>query len=130
MIRGDMADDGQAGPGAAGVAAAGAVDPVEALEDPFEVAAGDADAVVAHGDVDPGAVGASPDVDRVARLAVLHGVVQEVRHGGHQLAAVPHHGEPGRRRLHFDLDAALLGRGPDAVGRVADEAGPLHLVGR
>ena len=53
MVRGDVADDGQAEPGAAGVAAAGAVDPVEALEDALEVAAGDADAVVAHGDVDP-----------------------------------------------------------------------------
>ena len=46
VVGGDVADDGQAEPGAAGVAAAGPVDPVEALEDAVEVAGRDADALV------------------------------------------------------------------------------------
>ena len=59
VVGGDVADDRQAETGAAGLAAAGPVDPVEALEDALEVALGDADAVVGHGDLDPLAVGRS-----------------------------------------------------------------------
>ena len=44
----DVAHDRQTEPGAAGVAAARPVDPVEALEDPLEVARRDPDAVIAH----------------------------------------------------------------------------------
>ena len=43
-----VAHDGEPEPGAAGLAAPGLVDPVEALEDAVQVAAGDADAVVVH----------------------------------------------------------------------------------
>ena len=52
VVAGDVADDGQAETGAAGLPAAGPVDPVEALEDPLEVAGRDADALVAHRDLD------------------------------------------------------------------------------
>src|SRR5207247_7794422 len=50
MVVGDMAHDGQAETRAARLAAARAVDTVEALEDPLEVARRYADAVVAHVD--------------------------------------------------------------------------------
>ena len=50
---GDVADDREPEPGAAGAAAAGLVDAVEALEDPLEVARRDPDAVVADLDRRP-----------------------------------------------------------------------------
>ena len=49
----DVAHDRETEPGAAGVAAARAVDAVEPLEDPFEIARRDPDAVVAHDERDP-----------------------------------------------------------------------------
>ena len=48
VVGGDVAHDGQAEAGAAGLAAAGPVDAVEALEDAVEVGGRDADAVVAR----------------------------------------------------------------------------------
>jgi hypothetical protein len=45
VVRGDVADDGQAEPGASGGRLRALVDPVEPLEDPLEVGLGDADAV-------------------------------------------------------------------------------------
>ena len=51
VVGGDVADDRQAEAGAAGVAAAGPVDAVEALEDAVEVAGRNADALVVHRDL-------------------------------------------------------------------------------
>ena len=48
----DVADDREPESGAAGLAAARPIDAVEALEDPFEIARRDPDAVVAHDDRD------------------------------------------------------------------------------
>src|SRR5690606_37167580 len=62
MVGGHVAHDGQAQPRAARVAAAGPVDPVEALEDALEVAAGDADALVRHDQVDRSVLGVGPDL--------------------------------------------------------------------
>ena len=53
VVAGHVADDGQAEAGAAGAPAAGPVDPVEALEDPLEVAGGDAHALVDDGQLGP-----------------------------------------------------------------------------
>ena len=53
VVAGDVADDGQAEAGAAGLAAAGPVDPVEALEDPLEVATGMPMPWSATGELDP-----------------------------------------------------------------------------
>ena len=64
---GDVADDRQPEPGAAGVAAAGAVDPVEAFEDALEVAGRDADAVIAHDERDAVVDDARADLDRLVR---------------------------------------------------------------
>src|SRR5690606_27197049 len=88
VVGGDVADDGEPEPGAAGLPAAGPVDPVEALEDALEVAGGDAGAVVAHGDLDRSAGEPRRDLDRRAGVAVLRGVVQQVVEGRHELAAV------------------------------------------
>ena len=52
MVVGHVAHDGEPEPGAARDAAAAVVDPVETLEDPVEVAGGDADAVVLDGEPD------------------------------------------------------------------------------
>ena len=63
----DVAHDREAEAGSAGLAAARAVDAVEALEDPLEVARRDADAVVAHDDRDPVVDDARADLDRLRR---------------------------------------------------------------
>ena len=52
MVRGDVADDREPEPRAAGVAAAGLVDPVEALEDAVDVASGNPDPLVGDHDLD------------------------------------------------------------------------------
>ena len=78
VVRDHVADDGEAEAGAAGLAAAGLVDPVEALEDPLEVAGRDADAVVGDGDLDLVALGGGLDLDRAAGVGVLHRVVEQV----------------------------------------------------
>ncbi len=48
VVVGHVANDRKAEPGPAGVTAAAVVDPVEALEDPVEVAGRDADPVIGH----------------------------------------------------------------------------------
>ena len=53
----DVAGDGEAEAGAAGLAGAGLVDAVEALEDAGEVLGGDARAEVAHAELDRRAMG-------------------------------------------------------------------------
>src|SRR4051812_15318835 len=63
VVGGHVAHDGETQAGAARLAAAGPVDPVEALEDPVEIASGDPDAAVAHHDVDPRPVGAGRHLD-------------------------------------------------------------------
>ena len=64
----DVAHDREPEPGAAGVAAARPVDAVEALEDAFEVARRDPDAVVAHDERDAVAVEPRADLDRLAAV--------------------------------------------------------------
>ena len=56
VVRGDVADDREAEPCAAGLSAAGTVDSVEPLEDALEVALGDADALVRDREVDRASV--------------------------------------------------------------------------
>ena len=71
------------------VAAAGPVDPVEALEDALEVARRDADAVVGDVELDHRpSLDATRDLDRAARVGVLHRVVEQVGERRHELAAV------------------------------------------
>ena len=84
MRLGDVAHDRQSEAGAAAelldvlVAGSGAIDLVEALEDPRLVRVRDADAVVADDEPDP-IVGRLPaDPDLAAVVAVLDGVVREV----------------------------------------------------
>ena len=119
VVAGDVADDGQAEAGAAGVAAAGPVDPVEALEDPLEVAGagcrcrGRATAIV-----DPAAVGArrGTSTTRARRRSTSRrcraGCRRPRRAGGGRR---PRRGAPGALD-DLDGDAALLGR-PGARAR-------------
>src|SRR5438034_11740269 len=71
---GDVPHDGQPEAGAAGGPAAGAVDSVETLEDPLQVAGRDPDAVVAHRD----GHGEPLDLGRELDLASLFGVLDRV----------------------------------------------------
>ena len=88
MVGSHVPNDGQPQSGAARVAAASLVDSIEALEDPLEVAAGDTDAVIAHGQLDPPAVGSCSHVDIGVRVRVLHGVLEEVVEGRYELPAI------------------------------------------
>ena len=83
------------------VAAAGLVDPVEALEDPLEVAARDADPVRRAPSISTVAVRASAvlTVDRAPRLRVLHRVVEQVRDRAHHLAPVARDERTGDARV-------------------------------
>ena len=68
VVAGHVADDREAEPGAARLAAPGPIDAVEALEHALEVATRDPDPVVLHLDVDPPTIGAGADLH--ARTAV------------------------------------------------------------
>ena len=96
-------------PGAAGLAAAGPVDPVEALEDAVEVAGRDADAVVGDHAARPIGRRVRPHLDGRAGVGVLHAVLEEVGQRRHELAAVAEHGEAPRRLVDDDVDVALVG---------------------
>src|SRR5262249_16388578 len=75
---GEVFDDTEAQPGAAHLARARPVHAVEAFENPWQVAGGDADAVVAH--LDKGMPALRPDAHaHLAALGrVLDGVVEQV----------------------------------------------------
>src|SRR5690349_9077516 len=115
----DVADDGEPEAGPARLAAAGVVDAVEPLEHPLEVARRDADAVVDHRDPDALAVGARAHLDDRAAVGVLHGVVEQVREGGHELAPVAEQSEAGVGLGDVEGDARLLGGGQEAGGGLA-----------
>src|SRR5688500_6717897 len=103
MGAGDVAHDGQSEPCAAGLAAPGLIDAVEALEDPLEVPGGDPDAPVGHRD---DRVIPTADLDGDGRVAVgvLDRVLQQVGDGGNELRRItggPH--DVGAN--HVDVDA-------------------------
>ena len=78
------------------VPAARSVDTVEALEDPVEVASGDADALVGDHDLDRLVVDTGAHLDDVAVVAVLDGVLDQVADRRDELAAVG--AQPNRPR--------------------------------
>src|SRR3712207_4584277 len=90
-----MAHDGEPKAGTTGVAAAGAIDAVEALEDALEVALGDAQTVVAYDQVHPlpSVVEAGAHLDGRAGVGVLDPVLDQVGQRRHQLAPVAQHGQ-------------------------------------
>ena len=117
----DVAHDGEAEPGATGLAAARLVDAVEALEHALEVACRDADAAVAHRDADLRAVGGCEDVDARAGIGVLHRVVEQDEDGRHELPPVAEDRQPVVGLAHGDLDAGVLGGGADPLHRLGDD---------
>ena len=91
VVRRDVLDDRQAEAGAARVARARGVHPVEPLEHALLLGRRDADALVDHRDLDEVAVRAHPDAD-VRRLArVRDRVVQQVAHRGDQQVVLAEH---------------------------------------
>src|SRR5947209_19555572 len=120
MVRGHVAHDGEAQPGAARVTTARPIDPVEALEDALVVARRDPDAVVLHRYLDPVAVCRAPQVHSTLGFGVLHCIVQEVVDGGHQLTAVAGHGDPAPDLADRQGYNARLGRGPHLLDGLAD----------
>ena len=91
VVAGHVADDGQTEPGAAGVAAAAVVDPVEALEDPVEVAGRDADADVGHRQADLAVGRCARDLHGGVLVGEGHGVLEQAVDGRDQLAPVAEH---------------------------------------
>ncbi len=114
VVGGDVLDDGQAEAGAAGGPGPRRVGPVEPLEDPLQVPLGDADALVADGDLDVPVP--APGADRHPRplRAVRDGVVDEVDQRGDQLGLVAADREPALAAGDHD-DPGRLGRQPGAV---------------
>ncbi len=92
----DMADDRKTESGAARVATARPVDPIEAFPDPFEIAGRNADAVIAHDERDAVVDDACADLDRLIRTRVLDRVVDEVHERTAHLAGVAEDLEIGR----------------------------------
>ena len=78
---GDVFDDGQAQAGAAELATARLVHPVEPFEQPGEVFFGDAHALVGESDLDLIGHGQRLDIENAFFRAVLDRIVQQV-HGG------------------------------------------------
>src|SRR6202030_2905317 len=68
VVGDDVLDDGKTEPGAAELARAGGIDPVEALRQPRDVLGQDALAVVADGDQRRGRAGEAPGRGRGAHL--------------------------------------------------------------
>ncbi len=102
VVAGDVADDGEPEAGAAGLAAAGPVDPVEALEDALEVAARGCRCRGRRRtrSIQRPSVRARTRTDGT-RVAVLHRVLEQVVGGRDELAPVAEHDQPGaaaRRR--------------------------------
>ena len=83
----DLAGDGQAETGAAGVTAAGAVEPGEALEDPLPIAGGHARAVI--GDHQPGVIVVARERDPDGRATMARRVLEQVADHSRQLVASP-----------------------------------------
>src|SRR5450756_2054468 len=120
----DVLDDRQTEPGAAEVAAARLVDPIEALEEPGQVLARHADTVVAHADVDLAPDDLCRHLDHTACGTVLDRVVDEIHHGLLEQRRVDGDGEPATpRQLEF---AALLLR----LWRTDAERDLQHIVER
>src|SRR5690606_24917411 len=109
VVLDDVAHDGQPEPGAAGLAAAGPIHPVEPLEDPLEVPAGDADAVIPDRHLHHAPVGAGADLHGGLGIGVLHRVLEQVVEGGHELATVADHPEALGDRVDRDADPPLVG---------------------
>ena len=127
MGLGHVADDGQAEAAAAGPAGPGLVDPVEALEDPRELAGRDALAGV--GDLEDGpALGhVEPDTDGALGRRVAQGVVEQV---GQQQAELGPVAAQGHLRLEFGLepDPTLLGQVGVAVGDLLGQPDQVHRL--
>src|SRR6185436_9469108 len=84
-----MLDDGEAEPGAADLAAAAGIDPVEALGQPRDMLGGDALAPVDHAEADqlrPAIL--EPDPDRRLRAAIFERVDDQIGEHLRELVAV------------------------------------------
>src|SRR5438445_436634 len=121
----EVPDDGEAEPGAAQLARARLVDTVEALGDPRQVGARDADARVAHAHLHTLDVGRA--VERpcahghpAALGCVLHRVVEEVDEDLREAVVVGVHAEVGRLDVRDEPDTAGLGLGPHDVEHRAE----------
>ena len=110
VVGGDVADDRETEPRATGVAAAGPIDAVEALEDPVEVLGGDADAAVVHARAPTSSAVDGADTNTLApAFAVLDRVVDQIADRRDELASIAEHGERRVGLVEVDPDVALLG---------------------
>jgi hypothetical protein len=125
---GDVLDDGQAQAGPAGLAAPRRVDPVEALEDAFQVPARDPDALIADGDLDQIADRMRGDRDPGPVRAVVDRVLDQVADRDGQLVLAAQHLQP-RVDPHHQRDRAVLRVHPAAVHRLLDHVADVHRAG-
>ena len=120
MTRGDVLDDRQPEPGPSGRPRSGGVHAVEALEDPVQVALVDADALVGHSDLHQLTRGAYPDGDLGVRLAVGHGVLDQVAQRDDELRLVAQHLQ-SRLPAGGQPDVPVLGVNAAAVEGARDD---------
>jgi hypothetical protein len=124
----DVLDDAEPQTRAAGVPAAGRVDPEEALEHPAELLLRNPHALVGHGDLDDAVGVAHPDADVGPRGRVLDGVGDEVVQGRREELLVAVDVQSGRA-AGDEPDAVGLGGDPVAVDGAGDQAVDAQQVG-
>ena len=106
-------DDRESEAGSAGSPRSRLVGTVEALEDPLLIALGDADAMVAHGDLDDTVDELDPDSDAGPLRRIGDRVREKIPHGFAQHLSITAHVE-GARAASNDLHAG--GARLDRVG--------------
>ena len=108
-------------PGAAGLATPRAVHAVEALEDAFEIAGRDTDAVIAHDERDAVTDDLGADLDRLPRPGVLDRVVEQVHQRAAHLTPVARELDVGRLRGDDDRNVGEVGRGLHEIDRLGEQ---------
>jgi hypothetical protein len=122
---GDVAGDGEAEAGASAVAAAGRVQPDEAVEDAFTVGLGDPISVVRHGQL--GAIAFAAHLDLYRLLGVSLGVVEQI---GEHPADLGRDGVDGHSRLEPEADRDAVGPPGDLGSDQFGQVHPLQAIGQ
>ena len=121
-FRNPLADgEAQTGAGALARARTRGIGAPEAVEHVGQVAGGDADARVRHGEDRPPVAAAELDRDLAAARRVLHGVLDEIERQLPHAAAIHRHDDRLGRQPDVDADAGMLGQELARLPRLFDD---------